>query len=77
MSRTFKDSRTDRAAIVERRAQKRAESERRERAQKRSRVYLFGIGSPEWQAETGHTINAYGVPVPSHGPSPRRVVVSE
>jgi hypothetical protein len=30
-----------------------------------TRVYLFGIGSPEWQESTGHTVNAEGVPIPS------------
>jgi len=28
------------------------------------RIYLFGIGSPEWQRETGHTVNEHGVPIP-------------
>ena len=28
------------------------------------RVYLFGIGSPEWQAATGHIVNERGVPIP-------------
>lgn len=30
----------------------------------KKRVYLFGIGSPEWQARTGHIVNARGVPIP-------------
>lgn len=30
----------------------------------KKRVYLFGIGSPEWQARTGHTVNERGVPIP-------------
>ena len=27
------------------------------------RVYVAGIGSPEWQARTGHVINERGVPI--------------
>jgi hypothetical protein len=35
------------------------------------RVYLFGIGSPEWQQRTGHVVNERGVPIAT------RPVVSE
>ena len=32
---------------------------------RKGRAYVAGIGSPEWQKRTGHTVNARGVPIPT------------
>jgi hypothetical protein len=36
-------------------------------------VKLFGIGGKAWQKKVGMSVNARGVPIPSHGPSKRKV----
>jgi hypothetical protein len=38
-------------------------------------VKLFGIGGKAWQKKVGMSVNARGVPIPSHGPSKRKVKV--